>query len=158
MSTNSQPAKTTFDQVKDGFRRAFPKSRRGTVSPFERIPRIRTIAHWMDGAFRIPGTQRRIGLDSLVGLVPGIGDLATTAVSAFIIREAWLLGIPKRKLLKMSGNVAIDAIVGAVPLVGDLFDFAFKSNSKNVAIVEDHFGINSDTIEGHVVRPDEQTT
>ena len=154
MSTENQnatPLRTIAELGKKGIGRAFPAERRGQVHAADRLPRLKRLADLMDAAFRIPGTQRKIGLDSLIGLIPGVGDLATTTVSLYIIREAWLLGLPKRKLAKMTWNVAVDAVVGAVPLFGDLFDFAFKSNSKNVALIAKHFGYDSQTIDGEVV-------
>ena len=147
------PFRSTVNVIKHGVYTAFPTHRRGNVSASDRMPRLKKLAKLMDGAFRIPGTQRRIGLDSLVGLIPGIGDVATTAVSAYIIRDAWLLGMPKRKLAKMAFNVAIDTLLGAVPVVGDIFDFAFKSNSKNVTLIEEHFGFDCKTVEGSVIQP-----
>ena len=105
----------------------------------QRIRRVEKLATWMDSAFRIPGTSRRVGLDSLIGLLPGVGDLSTFAVGCFIIREAWVLNLPKRHLLRMGWNTTFDMVLGSVPLVGDLFDFAFKSNSKNADIIVKHF-------------------
>ena len=105
----------------------------------QRIRRVETLATWMDSAFRIPGTSRRIGLDSLIGLLPGVGDLSTFAIGCFIIGEAWVLKMPKRHLLRMGWNTTFDMILGSVPIVGDLFDFAFKSNSKNADIIVEHF-------------------
>ena len=90
----------------------------------------------MDSAFRIPLTRRRIGLDSLIGLVPGIGDAATATVSAIIVREAIRLGVRKRTTIKMLTNIVVDLLLGSVPLVGDLFDAAFKANTKNVELLE----------------------
>ena len=114
----------------------FKKTR---IDDQQRIRRVEKLATWMDAAFKIPGTSRRIGLDSLIGLIPGVGDLSTFAVGCFIIREAWVLKLPKRHLLRMAWNTSFDAVLGSVPLLGDIFDFAFKSNSKNAKLIVDHF-------------------
>jgi hypothetical protein len=90
----------------------------------------------MDGLFRIPGTGWRIGLDALVGLVPGVGDFATTAVSLYILAAGVRYRVPKATLLRMASNVAVDYLLGAVPIVGDLFDAAWKSNQMNVELLK----------------------
>ena len=102
------------------------------------LQRIRAISWWMDRSVRIPGVGYRVGLDGLIGLIPGVGDLATTAVSVYVIHLARRHGISNRELLQMLGNVALDLGIGAVPLVGDLFDFMWKSNTKNLQILERH--------------------
>lgn len=102
------------------------------------VARLRTLAHWMDDRYRIPGTSRRVGLDGLIGLVPGIGDAATTVISLYIVLEAWRLGVPNSKLAQMGVNVGIDSVLGAIPVVGDLFDMTWKSNRRNVRLVLDH--------------------
>ncbi|QDU82408.1 hypothetical protein Pla110_41630 [Polystyrenella longa] len=100
-----------------------------------RIERIEQLAKWLDDAYRIPGTNFRVGWDTIIGLVPGIGDAATTLMSAWMINEARRLGVSRWTLLRMVSNVGIDAIVGIVPFVGDLFDVAFKSNRKNMNLL-----------------------
>ncbi len=90
----------------------------------------------MDGLFRIPGTGWRVGLDALVGLVPGVGDFATTAVSFYILAAGVRYRVPKVTLLRMASNVAVDYLLGAVPFVGDLFDVAWKSNQMNVELLK----------------------
>lgn len=94
---------------------------------------IERLAWLMDGSIELPGGYR-IGLDPIIGLVPGIGDIIGTAVSAAIVFHANRAGIPKATVLRMVANVGVDAIVGAVPFVGDLFDFVFKANAKNLAL------------------------
>ena len=90
----------------------------------------------MDGLFRIPGTGWRIGLDALVGLVPGVGDFATTAVSLYILAAGVRYRVPKVTLLRMASNIAVDYLLGSVPIVGDLFDAAWKSNQMNVELLK----------------------
>jgi hypothetical protein len=90
----------------------------------------------MDGLFRIPGTGWRIGLDALVGLIPGVGDFATTAVSLYILAAGVRYRVPKVTLLRMASNIAVDYLLGSVPIVGDLFDAAWKSNQMNVELLK----------------------
>ena len=87
---------------------------------------------------RVPGTNFRFGIDPIVGMIPGLGDLLGGAASAYIILEAARAGAPAAVLLRMTMNVGIDTLVGAVPLVGDLFDFAWKSNTRNVRLLARH--------------------
>ena len=103
-----------------------------------RIARIRRIARIMDVAWRIPGTNIRFGADSVIGLVPGAGDLVTMGVSLYLLGEAHSLGVPKPVLLEMAANIAIDTGLGAIPLLGDLFDVFFKSNTRNARLLVDH--------------------
>ena len=102
------------------------------------VARITMLAHLLDNAFLIPGTNRRIGLDAIIGLLPGIGDAISTALSSYIIWEARQLGVPRWKIARMIGNVALDTAVGAIPLAGDLFDAAYKANQRNLRIVLEH--------------------
>jgi hypothetical protein len=110
----------------------------------QRIARIDALATLMDTAFVVPGTQFRFGLDALIGLVPGIGDAISTAISLFVVSEARALGAPTWLIARMIGNVALDGVVGAVPLVGDVFDVAFRANRRNMALLRDHL----DQVEG----------
>lgn len=100
--------------------------------------RLEALSWLLDSAFSIPGTRFRIGLDGLLGLIPGIGDSLGAVLSAYIIVGAARLGAPKRLLLRMIGNVAVESIVGAVPILGDLFDFAWKANVRNVTLLRGH--------------------
>lgn len=102
------------------------------------MARIERIARLMDEAFQIPGTNFRVGWDSIAGLIPGIGDVATAVISGFIIQEARRMGVPRRTLLRMISNVGVDVLAGTVPLAGDLFDAAWKSNRKNVDLLRKH--------------------
>ncbi len=106
-----------------------------------RLRRMRGLARLMDTALRIPGTRFSFGADSIMGLIPGIGDFAGAAISLYIVNEARQLGVPKDKLVKMLVNIGFDAAAGSVPLVGDLFDVYFKSNRRNLELVLDHFGL-----------------
>ena len=94
----------------------------------------------LDNAIRIPGTPIRFGLDALIGLVPGIGDVAGAAISGYVILAAGRLGAPAAVLLRMVLNVGLDMLVGTVPLVGDLFDVGLKANVRNLALLERSLG------------------
>lgn len=96
---------------------------------------IRWLADWLDTKFEIPGVKWRFGFDSIVGLIPGIGDLITTVLGGYIVYRAHELGAPKLLIARMLGNLAIDSVVGAVPIAGDMFDFAFKSHMRNVRLL-----------------------
>lgn len=100
--------------------------------------RIEAMEMLLERSFRIPGTNYPIGLDSIIGLIPVLGDIITTAMGAYIVWEARNLNIPKWKLWRMAGNIAVDTVVGAVPLVGDAADFVFRSNTRNLRIIKKH--------------------
>lgn len=123
------------------YSRAGGYDRYRTQSRREVIDRLDRISQLMDTALAIPGTNIRFGADAIIGLVPGIGDGVTTAIAAWIVYEAHRLGVPRRVLIRMIGNVAIDGIVGSVPVVGDFFDVAFRANRRNVRILREHFGM-----------------
>ncbi len=100
------------------------------------LQRMRKLAKFMDTAYRIPGTNFRFGWDSILGLIPGVGDLATGIVSASIVGYALRMGVRKRTVARMLANLGVDMTVGVVPLLGDLFDASFKANIRNVALLE----------------------
>ena len=100
----------------------------------ERIQRLRTLAWLLDNSIPLPGGYR-IGIDALIGLVPGIGDAIGALLSAYIVNEARALGAPRSVLLRMIGNVMIETVIGSIPFAGDLFDAAFKANSRNLALL-----------------------
>lgn len=118
-----------------------PRTEFRDVDRLVRLRRMRGLARLMDTALRIPGTRFSFGADSIIGLVPGVGDFAGAAISLYIVNEARRLGVPNDKLAKMLVNIGFDAVAGSVPLVGDLFDVYFKSNRRNLELVLDHFGL-----------------
>lgn len=105
-----------------------------------RLARVRAIARVLDTAIGVPGTKFRFGLDPLLGLIPGVGDLTGAALSAYVVLTAVQMGAPKHVIVRMIGNVAIDSLVGSVPVLGDLFDAAFKSNRRNINLIEEFAG------------------
>lgn len=100
--------------------------------------RIEGLEMLLERSFVIPVINRPVGLDAIAGLIPVAGDLLTAAMGAYLVWEARNLGLPRWKLWRMAGNVAFDSAVGAVPIAGDLFDFLFRSNSRNLKIVKRH--------------------
>jgi hypothetical protein len=100
--------------------------------------RLRRIAWILDDLVRVPGTSRRFGLDPVLGLLPGGGDIAGGALSAWIVVQAARLGAPSPVLMRMGWNIVVDTVLGAVPLIGDLFDASWKANRRNVALLERH--------------------
>jgi hypothetical protein len=104
------------------------------VDNAERTKRLRALAWLMDNSIPLPGGLR-IGIDAIIGLVPGIGDAIGALISAYIINEARDMGAPRSVLLRMMGNVMIETVIGAIPFAGDLFDAAFKANSRNLALL-----------------------
>lgn len=100
--------------------------------------RIEAMETLLEGIFTIPGTRRRVGLDSIIGLIPVVGDIATAAMGAWIVWEARNLGMSKFQLARMTLNLGVDTALGAIPFAGDAFDFVFKSNSRNLRIIRKH--------------------
>ena len=96
------------------------------------------LAHLLDDWFRIPGTSIRFGLDGIIGLVPGFGDILAGLASCIIIIAAWFRGVPYVTLLRMVVNLGLDVLIGAIPLLGDAFDIAWKANRRNYALMTRH--------------------
>ena len=103
-----------------------------------RFHSLKRFAEVLDSGIRVPGTSWRFGLDPILGLIPGFGDVAGAVLAGWIFVEAVRLGASRATLLRIAGNVALDASAGALPVVGDVFDFAWKANLRNVALLERH--------------------
>ena len=127
----------------------------GERVPFEaaqrEVVRLKRLAELLDSSISIPGTNRRIGVDPLVGLLPGVGDWAMGLVSTWIVWRAKKAGAPRRILVRMLANVGLEVTVGVIPLFGDAFDAWFKANEKNVRMLERH-------VERRARREEEGTT
>ncbi|MEM8721973.1 MAG: DUF4112 domain-containing protein [Cyanobacteria bacterium P01_G01_bin.39] len=120
------------------------------IKQLKNLKRIRKIAKLLDTAIGIPGTKFRFGLEPILGLLPGGGDLITALISAYTIYLASSFGLEKKEILKMVRNVAIDTAVGSVPIAGDIFDAFFKSNIRNLEILENHIaktGLETEAVE-----------
>ena len=100
--------------------------------------RIEAMERLLERGFTVPGINAPVGLDAIVGLIPVVGDVVTAGMGAYLIWEASNLGLPKWKLWRMAGNLVFDSAIGAVPIAGDVFDFVFRSNSRNLRIVKRH--------------------
>jgi len=95
---------------------------------------MRAVGHLLDDAVRVPGTNVRVGLDPLLGILPVAGDTVAAALSLYIVVESARLGVSTATMLRMLGNVAVDLVVGSVPILGDLFDAAWRANRRNVEL------------------------
>ena len=107
----------------------------GNLTREQRLARLDALAKLLDVAFIVPGTNIRYGIDGLIGLIPVVGDIITTAISLWLVREARALGAPWHITARMLANVAVDGVVGIVPLAGDAFDVMFRANVRNVRLL-----------------------
>ncbi len=108
------------------------------LSHTTKVNRLRRISQLLDNALPLPGTGYRIGIDPILGLLPGGGDTLGGVLSAYIVIEAARMGLPRKVIWQMVGNIVFDGIVGLVPILGDLFDIAWKANVRNIALLEKH--------------------
>ena len=106
-----------------------------------KLSKLRRVSKLLDNAITIPGTKISFGLDPILGLLPGGGDTLTGGISAYIVVEAARMGVPKEIIYQMVGNILIDSFAGTVPVVGDLFDLGWKSNVKNIELLEKHLDV-----------------
>lgn len=102
----------------------------------QRIRNIRRLTRLMEGVIKVPGTRWTFGIDPLLGLLPVGGDVLSMILSTYLIHEAWQLGAPRRLIARMMVNVATDTAIGAIPLLGDVFDFFYKSNTRNLRLLD----------------------
>ncbi|APX11348.1 DUF4112 domain-containing protein [Tateyamaria omphalii] len=105
----------------------------------DQIEHLDRIARTMDRAVRLPIVGVHVGWDSILGLIPGIGDALTLGPAGYIVVQAHRMGTPGALKARMLGNIGIDALIGSIPLVGDLFDIGWKANTRNVALLRKHF-------------------
>ena len=104
------------------------------------LRRLRRISHLLDNAIPIPGTKYRIGLDPILGLIPGGGDLLGSVFAGYVVFKSAQMGVPQETLLKMAANIVFDTVAGTVPVAGDLLDVAWKANVKNIELLDAHLG------------------
>ncbi|WP_036479192.1 DUF4112 domain-containing protein [Myxosarcina sp. GI1] len=109
-----------------------------------KINRLRRLSNLLDNAIAIPGIGYRIGLDPILGLLPGGGDTVTGALGAYIIVEAARMGIPRQVIWQMVGNILFDSVLGTVPVIGDIFDVGWKANVRNMTLLEKHIQYDGD--------------
>ena len=105
----------------------------------DRMKHVERIARLMDSEFTIPGTSFRFGLDPVIGLIPGIGNLATSAVSGMLIWTMMKHGASNNVVIRMALNLVLDSVIGAIPILGNLFDFGFRANDRNVKLLRGHY-------------------
>ncbi|MBH8556899.1 DUF4112 domain-containing protein [Hymenobacter negativus] len=105
----------------------------------ERLRWVERVARLMDSQFQLPGTRFRFGLDPLLGLLPVVGDLSTTVVSVALLMTMFRHGASGAVVVRMALNIFIDTVVGGIPILGNVFDFAYKSNERNVALLRRHY-------------------
>lgn len=104
-----------------------------------KIKWLDTVSSFLDNKFRIPGTQTRFGLDFLVGLIPGAGDMISFGVSSVLVLTMARYGASGRVIIQMLWNIFLDTVVGAIPILGDIFDLYYKSNRRNFNLLRDHY-------------------
>lgn len=104
------------------------------------LRRLRRISHLLDNAIPIPGTKYRIGLDPILGLIPGGGDLISSIFAGYVVFKSAQMGVPQETLVKMATNIVFDTVAGTVPVAGDLLDVAWKANVKNIELLDAHLG------------------
>lgn len=102
----------------------------------DRMARMERVAGVLDTRFRVPGVGIRVGWDSIIGLIPGLGDAVTAVPAGWMIWNAYHMGARKRTLVRMGLNAGVDLVIGGVPIVGDVFDIAFKAHKKNLALLQ----------------------
>ncbi len=107
-------------------------------SKVAKVRQLRQISDLLDNAIRVPGTSLGVGLDPVLGLIPGGGDVLGGLISVYIVFSAATMGLPKETLTRMATNIVFDSLAGIVPVFGDLFDVAWKANSKNMDLLENH--------------------
>lgn len=108
-----------------------------------KVNNLRRLSQLLDNAIPIPGTNYRIGIDPILGLLPGGGDTMAGALGAYIVVEAARMGLPRKVVGQMVGNLVFDSVIGTVPVLGDLFDVGWKANVRNIALLEKHLDITS---------------
>jgi hypothetical protein len=133
-------------RVTDPVAALVPREERGELEV------VRQLRKWMDEAITVPGTKFKFGLDGLIGLIPGVGDAASSAIGAYMLHAANRLGVPTIVMVRMLFNQLIDAVVGMIPVFGDAFDFLHKANSKNARLVEESIVNRGATAAGSWVR------
>lgn len=146
---NAQPViALTADRPGFGASASASSSQDTTPDEAAALARLEALARVLDQAVRIPGTQIRFGLDAVLGLIPGVGDVATNLISAYLVMEARKLGVSRRDMARMIGNIAVDVGVAAIPVAGDVFDLFWRANDRNMAILREHLTRRGKIIDG----------
>ncbi len=138
MKNATAASRSAMPEVKDRFHDFFRSAAKSPlVSKDEQtvLKSIESLEYWLDDKYRVPGTGIRFGWDTILGLVPGAGDVLTAGIATYIVWNARRLNISRWTQMRMMGNIGLDFLIGAVPLVGDMFDVAFKANRKNLRLI-----------------------
>ncbi len=122
-------------------KKTVPPTSTATATATPAVHQLRQMSNLLDNIIRVPGTSYRIGLDPILGLIPGGGDLVGGVLSAYIVYRSFQLGVPRKTLVKMASNIALESLAGTVPVLGDVFDVAWKANVKNVELLETHLNL-----------------
>lgn len=117
---------------------AAPRIERAATDYAKELDEVRRLAKLLDTRWKIPGIGVRFGIDPVLGLIPGAGDLVAGAISTYVIVKAHRLGAPKSMLVRMAGNVAVDTVVGSVPILGSVFDLFYKASTRNLRLLQTH--------------------
>ncbi|MDF1599272.1 DUF4112 domain-containing protein [Mesorhizobium sp. YIM 152430] len=117
---------------------AAPRIERPAPDFAKELDEVRRLAKLLDTRWKIPGIGVRFGIDPVLGLIPGAGDLVAGAISTYVIVKAHRLGAPKSMLVRMAGNVAVDTVVGSVPILGSVFDLFYKASTRNLRLLQTH--------------------
>jgi hypothetical protein len=117
---------------------AAPRIERPAPDFAKELDEVRRLAKLLDTRWKIPGIGVRFGIDPVLGLIPGAGDLVAGAISTYVIVKAHRLGAPKSTLVRMAGNVAVDTVVGSVPILGSVFDLFYKASTRNLRLLQTH--------------------
>jgi hypothetical protein len=123
----------------DAARATWPKRRFYASADDDRLTHVERIAKLLDDEYQLPGTRFRFGLDPILGLIPGVGNMGTSLVSCLLVWTMLKHGASGNVAARMALNIALDSIIGAIPIIGNLFDFAYKSNRKNVELLRRHY-------------------
>ena len=118
----------------------------------ETLLRLQLLSQRLDESITLPGTKYKIGIDPIIGLIPGGGDVIGGILSMYIMHTGIKMGVQKTVVIKMFRNIALDFIIGWIPIIGDIFDTVWKSNQKNVKLIEDSLAVEDDnTLLGHIM-------
>lgn len=123
-----------------------PRGRGPAAGPGMELAGLEVLAHLLDSVLKIPGTNIRIGLDALLGVIPGLGDVGTSLLSILILREAQRRGVSKVTMTRMTTNLLVDAAMGSIPILGDAFDVYWKANNRNVELLRRHAAADPRTV------------
>lgn len=116
-----------------------PDIQQPQIRPVSRMVWVERVSRLLDSQFRVPGTNFTFGIDPIIGLIPGLGDLSSFAVSSVLLLTMARNGVSRKLLFLMAGNLMIDTVLGSIPILGSIFDFTFKANQRNIRLLQQHY-------------------